>query len=243
MDHQYLHSLCRTWHILLNKKKILSKTVFERIRKKQLPDSTLKDPVLKSSIERLGYYDVAHELTPNQQEVLSDLVKLGYVEKRTTLVHKVWFNHISYLYYPDINDLGNFALNFSIQSASKYAYMEDEQLEIFQRSVERFRKEMSIGHHPHVKSLTYDVELSYQTDVYELKDKYFDAILLGYSKGELMVALVEPYITSRIESGRRRDYKKWRVIRELNGEVFLKGSNAVDKYINELEWKKKATDI
>lgn len=93
MNHQYLHSLCRTWHILLNKKKILSKTIFERIRKEQLRDSTLKDPVPKSSIERLGYYDVAYELTPDQQEVLSDLVKFLFI--RCGLIMLVTFT-ISY---------------------------------------------------------------------------------------------------------------------------------------------------
>jgi len=226
--------------MLLNKKKVLSKTVFERIPKEQLPESALEDPAVRRAIKQLGYYEVAYEISPNQKEILNELVKLGYVEKRVTRVHKVWLNHITYLYYPDINDLGNFTLDLSIQSASKYAYIEDEQLEAFQSSIERFQKEMTIGHHPHVKELNYGIEFSYLTDVYELKDKYFDAILLGLSKDKLTVALVEPYIVSRVTRGKRRDYKKWRVIRKIDGDLFLKGSSAIDKYIDELEWKKEA---
>lgn len=236
---RHLHSLCLTWFELLNKKKILSKTVFERIGKEQLLDSALNDPVIRTSIERLGYYEVAHEITPDKKEILDELVKLGYIEKRTTRVHKVWLDSTSYLYYPDVTSLGRFVLNLEIRSGFKYVYMEDDQLKAFQKSIERFQKEMSIGYHSHVKSLNYEVEHNYQTDIYELKDRYFDAILLRCFKDELRVALVEPYIVSRIRGKKLRYYKKYQTIREINGELFFKGSNAIDKYISELDWKKK----
>jgi len=227
--------------MLLNKKRILTRTVFERISKEQLPQSALEDPVVRNSVEQLGYYDVAHEITHDQKKILDDLVKLGYVDMRRTRINKVWLNHVSFLYYPDLKDgLQRFVLNFNIISSSKYAFLEDDELEEFQRAIDRFQRERSIGHHPHVKQLNYGIEFSYETDVYEIKNKYFDAILLGCSNCRLIVSLVEPYIVFRITRGKRRDRKKWRVIKEINGDLFLKGSHAIDKYIEELEWKTKA---
>ena len=128
--------------MLLNKKRILTRTVFERIPKEELPRSALEDPAVRNSVKQLGYYDVAHEITHDQKKILDDLVKLGYVDKRRTHINKVWLNHISFLYHLDLKDeLQRLVLNFNIISSSKYAFLEDDELKEFQRAIDRFQRE------------------------------------------------------------------------------------------------------
>lgn len=236
-----LRAIDDAWFMLLRKKVVQGKTVYNQIYPKNLSPERLEDPDVQRQIEEKGFYEISHERSPDIIDALEYLVELGYVEKREERIYNAGWQYVAHPYLPHISVSG--VVGISSKSTMPYESftLTSSQFEAFESTAKEFKLQVDAGKHPHITKFVYGVDFSYDTVVYELKEKYFDAIYVRYSKAEdrLIIDLVEPLVESR----EGRDSKNWERIETIPSDKFLKGSTEIDPFVEKLEWKKKVTGI
>ena len=220
-----------TWRHLMLNKKIQARKVFQRIPKEELTAEQLEDPIIASKVEGLGYLDIDKILWPKEiLDVLDFFVKLGYVDKYTDTIHQISFHYAVHPYVPYISPSGRLGISGSSTSSTKIIELDSKSYSDFVRTARDFQNQRVSGKHPHITEFNYGENFHYQSDVYEVKDRYFDAIEIGYRDGLLNVYLTDPGIRTRNKTPR----KLWKRAKQLDLNLFLSGNQYIDKYV-ELE--------
>lgn len=241
MDNDVEKAIARVWTILLRSKTVQSKTVFSRVAKDNLAPSSLADPKVKEQIDKLGYYDVMHELSKAELQALETLVSLGYVEKRRDRIYNAEWHYVAHPYVPHLSPSGVVGISGSMSAPFASFDLNSKQFKAFEQTATSFRSQVQAGKHPHITFFDFGVAFDYETDVYELNDRYFDALDVQYFESEhrLVVTLTEPYVRTHDNKAS----KELNYIKSIDAEDFLKHTAKVEEEVSGLEWKKKAIGI
>jgi len=241
MDAEELDELRRTWSTLTLRKRMPVKKVYDRVPKDRISAEDLKKPEVAEEVQKFGFYDVKHVLSDKTVKALELLTALGYLEKRTDTFYQVGYVYEAHPYVPYISPFGSVAIKPNTKFHQSHRTFDSGEYKIFQETAMIFKNQLLDKMHKHITIFNYGLEFSYETTVYELKDRYFDAFTVGYAPGEnkLIVHLAEPYVTS----DGKRDVKHHKQLEEIPQDVFLAGSVAVDHFVDRLEWKKKSIGV
>jgi hypothetical protein len=219
-------------------KRVYAKKVFNRIPKEQISANDMKQAKVRKSVKKDGYYDQSFVISAPRKKCLEKLVSLGYVQKRENeIVYSVAYEYVMHPYHPFVlPPRGLIISGVSNHQAVRNILLDSNEYSLFEKTSRHFRRQIDAKRHTHITHFESFTEFSYKSDIYEVKDKYFDAISLGYrpSTRRLIVDLVEPIKYSRKD----KDRKDWRSIRAINPRLFLQGSNSIDNEIATLSWKK-----
>ena len=236
-DEQKSIEIVETWHQLMEKKIIQVKKVFQRIPKEELATKQLQDPIIASGIEKFGYYDVATAPWPEHTlDVLDFFVKLGYVDKFLDNIHQVSYHHEVHPYEPYIFPSGGVGITAPGKSSTKIIDLDSKKYLNFIKTARDFKNQVISGKHPHITEFNFGENFHYQSDVYEVKDRYFDAIDIGYLSNthSITIHLTEPEIFTHKNVPRKR----WKRSKQLDPHLFLSGNQFIDRFVDELNWKK-----
>jgi hypothetical protein len=229
------------WFMLQRDKSVQARTVFSRIPKANLSVESLKDPKVLEEVNRLGYYDVAHNRPEELVGGLEALVELGYVSKTKDRIVNTRLFYVAHPYLPYIAPSG--ALTITSKSSSPFESFDlrSEQFKRFRDTARDFKSQVDAGRHAHITRFEFGVNFDYETDIYELKNKYYDALHVAYSpaKEKLFVWLTTPFV----ESHDGKDSKNWEKLGEVGETIFLKNIDKMNALVDGLEWKKKAIGI
>jgi hypothetical protein len=153
--------------------------------------------------------------------------KIPYIVECSYVVHP---------YRPFVIPFKGVVIDKVTQHHTENLILNSEEYSYFRESANMFKNQMAAGNHIHISSFDYS-DFSYTSDVYEVYDKYFGAILLNCkpSNDSVIVNLVEPFVQSSIIKNKVR--KNWRTIREIDSSLFLKGAGSMDKEVESLPWK------
>ena len=241
LDPDMIKTIFEVWYSLSNTKKIQSRTVFDRIPKERLSSESLQDPNVKSQVEQLGYYDSAMKLPENWIEALNFLAGLGYLEKRDDVIYHIAYFYEAYPYEPYISPFGWVGVTNSNKFVMSCVNVDSRHIKIFTETADELKRQISNNIHRHITRFEYGITFYYDTIVYEIKDKYFDAIALSFSLTEpkLLVFSCEPYVTS----DGKTDKKRIKNTSQLDSEIFLNGSDEFDKIMEIPQWKEKSKGI
>ena len=234
--------IVESWHHLMKNKEMQVWKVYQRVLKEEFSAEQLKIPIIAQNIERFGYYDIARLLWGEQTlDVLDFFVELGYVSKFVDNIHQISYHHVVHPYAPFITPSGGVGISGPSNTTFKIIALNSKRYSNFVNTARDFKNQLNSGKHPHITEFNFGENFSYQSDVYEVKDRYFDALGIGYSstRRTLTVYLTEPETITHnnIVS------KHWKRIKQLDLNLFLSGNQAIDSFIEELEWKKKCIGI
>lgn len=241
MDDYLLKGIGDAWVLLERDKTVHSRKVFDRIPKENLSPESLGRAEVREQVEKFGCYEISDERPRQMLDALDFLSKIGYLSKRSDRINNVGMNYIAHPYLPHTSPTG--VLGITSRSSSPYTRFDlnSGQFELFKESATKFRDQVVAGQHPHIRGFQWGVILSYETDIYELKDRYFDALHVSYSSndGKLGVWLTEPFA----ESHEGKFSKNWKRLEAVDSEMFLNDISKVDSLVDGLPWKKKAIGI
>jgi hypothetical protein len=233
-----LKDLRNTWYILMRDKRVYAKKVNNRIPKEKISANDMKQAKIRNSVKKYGYYDQSFVISTPRKNCLEKLVSLGYVQKRENeIVYSVAYEYVMHPYHPFVLPPRGLVISgVSNRQAVRNILLDSNEYSLFEKTSRHFRRQIDAKRHTHITHFEYNSEFSYRSDIYDVKDKYFDALSLGYrpSTHRLTVDLVEPIKYSRKD----KDRKDWRSIRSINPKLFLRGSNSIDNEIATLLWKK-----
>ena len=86
--------------------------------------------------------------------------------------------------------------------------------------------------------LNHGVVFNYSTDIYEVEDDFFDAIMLEITdSGTLECRLSEPYINTIDKKSKTIESKNWKPLAKISRRRFLKGKKDLEKVVRKLPWK------
>jgi hypothetical protein len=241
MNQKTMKAIDDAWSILVRNKIVQSRKINNRIEKANLSPSSLEDAKVKESVDKYGYYDVAHDQPVDILRALALFVKLGYVTKKQDRVYNMGLHYVAHPYIPYVMPSGSLGITSAIALQNESFDLRSSQYEVFIETATRFRDQLNAGKHPHITEFDFGVNFAYETEIYELENKYFDALYVIHSSAEnrLIVELVEPFVHNH----NGKDSKNWKRLKEIDSKLFLKGSNAIAPLIDGLEWKKKITGI
>ncbi len=236
--------LRETWHILMRDKRIYAKTVYERIPKELISEEAMKRTETSEAITRNGYYDWSREISDVRRNCLDYLVSLGYVTKKEDKLYQISYSDVVHPYRPFVIPFRGVVISNVTNNHIEKMILNSDEFSNFIVSSILFKDQMAAGNHLHVSSFDYSY-FSYTTDVYEVEDKYFDAIFLNCdpSTDRLTVDLVEPFVQSVFYSKKNKVKKNWRTVRRIEPSVFLEGAGSIDAEVGSLPWKASYTGI
>jgi len=228
----------------MKRKKIQARTVHNVIPKEMLSEKQLEDKKVAEYVKKHGKYEVEYKKSDAQIEALEYLTKLGYVKKTKDKIYRVFFNYVAHPYLPHVYPYGDLGINVKTQSNFTHFDFGEEDYKHFFKTAKEFQNEMNSGGHSHITSFNFGINFSYQTDVYEVKNEFFDAILLGVSMtGVLTGNFSQPFIQTRYKGKETIEKKNWKVLKKFDGKRFLKGSKELKKDVKKLPWKKEVIGI
>jgi hypothetical protein len=216
-------------------KKIYAKTVSGWLTKEQISAEDLKRPDVSESINKNGYFAVSKELPSVTSNCLDELVTLGYVDRKKDTLYHVSYQYVVHPYHPFVLPTSGLGITNVTNNHTENVILNSTQYSTFRETANIFKNQMAAGNHLHVTQFEYSSAPPYESDIYEVKDKYFDAIFLtpDQSPDRLTVHLVEPFVETR----KNKDKKNWRNIIEIDQLLFLNGAKSIDEEITSLEWK------
>lgn len=223
--------IIQLWHWLNNEKKLYEKEVFNRVYKDALSSSQLEEEQIRTEIDQNGFYDVKNAMPPGYIEVLESFVKKGYVDKYTDTLYRIDISWEYYLYSPYMSIEGNIGIKGPKVRNMENKIIGSKEYRNFIESCKILKNEVDLGYHRHIDSIEYNILYDYETVVYEIKDKYLDAIEIRYNAdtGIYEITIVEPVIKDQGE----RIQKTHRVIQPTNLN-FFDGAIVVDSLLDSL---------
>jgi hypothetical protein len=235
-----LKMLARAWYVLMRDKWVADKRVINRVSKEQISVESLSDPAVAEQVGKYGYYDVTFKHDNQLLNALQALVELGYVTKRQEKMHGVGIMMIRHPYEPFIFPTGAVGIRHSGMKFETYTF-DSKQYAIFQEEARIFSQQINARYHKHITKFEYGLNFEYDAEVYEVNDRYFDAIAIHFSEKEnkLLVWITEPVIEERS----KKQSKNWRKMQEVSASAFLERSRQLEDLIDGLEWKKKTRGI
>lgn len=237
-----LKTIFDVWYSLSETKKIQSRTVLQRVPKESLSPESLQDPAIRTEVDQFGYHDIAIEFPKDWIGALDFLSDLGYLEKRKDTIYHISYLYQAYPYEPYVSPFGWVGITNNSTFVSSIVNVDSKHIKAFTETANELKRQISDNQHRHITQFEYGISFSYDTIVYEIKDKYFDAITLTFSLTEppkLLVYSCESYV----ESDGKTDKKHIKKINPLGSEIFLKGSSEFDKIFEIPEWKEKSIGI
>jgi hypothetical protein len=240
IDPEMAEEISRVWRTLTFEKRMLARRILERIPKERISQEDLKKPHIAEQVEKHGYFDIDFTLQPKTVKALEFLTELGYLEKRKETMYKVSYAFEAHPYVPYISPFGWVGISPKSVSTFSHKTFDTQEFKLFEETAGVFRRQIRDGMHKHITMFDYSVSHSYEAVIYEMKDAYFDAIMISDTiEGELVVHLAEPYVTS----DGKTDRKTQKALQQVPQEVFLAGISEMDKYVEMLEWKKKSIGV
>lgn len=157
-------------------KKIRIRTRDDEISKEMLSESQLEDPKVKEQVEKFGKYCTETEIEAKNVRVLDLFEELGYVKKTSEKVYKVYLNYAAHPYVPHVYPDGGLGIWVSSQTTHKQFDFYEDQYKLFFETAKEFKSEQLSGQHSHISELNIGLRFSYETEVYEVNDDFFDTI-------------------------------------------------------------------
>ena len=226
------------WFDLMKRKKVQVKTVNDVIEKSMLSEKQLANPKIADSVRKHGKYWLETILTDDKVQALDTLVDLGYVRKRTGKVYEIYLAYTASPYIPLIYPDGNLGVLLHTTMSRSTFSLSDEQYGVFVDSFKKFEAAMKSGRHNHITMLNHGVVFNYSTDIYEVEDDFFDAIMLEITdSGTLECRLSEPYINTIDKKSKTIESKNWKPLAKISRRRFLKGKKDLEKVVRKLPWK------
>jgi hypothetical protein len=236
-------ALNSVWYILMRNKSTKLKTVYSHLQPKQIKKEDRAKPHIAAQIQLQGYYEISNTIPEHHIHALEELVSLRYVEKKHTTIYKVWLTKTLSLNHLYVLPTGSVAFAEKGEEHSfKSYYLDTIQYETFETTFNQASRRVDDAEYSHVKRLDGGVELHYQTDIYEIKDLYFDALWPVFSsdKDKSSLFLTEP----RLEmTGTQKPQKNWVKQKKIELEWFFSNRQAIDNEIRKLQWKKRNVGI
>ena len=237
-------TISRVWYCLMMKKKIRVRTVHDEILKEMLSESQLKDPKISEQVEKLGKYCIETKIEEGRVRALNLLEELRYVKKTNEKIYRVYLNYVAHLYVPNVDPNGG--LGISVNSKSTYTHFDfyEDEYRLFFNTAREFKNAKQSGRHSHITDLNIGISFRYETEVYEVNDDFFDAMMLKVTDdGRLEGNFAEPMVTSSYNGKKFTESKNWKLLSEFTEEQFLKGGREIRKEVKKLSWKKEQIGI
>lgn len=231
------------WYMLMRNKRIRLKTVYAHLNPEQIRKEDKDKPHVAAQIQQKGYYEISHTIPEHHIQALEELISLGYVERKHTTIYKVWLNKKLSLNELRILPTGSVAfLEKGEELSFKSHYLDAMQYETFEETFKQVSRKVEDAEYSHVKRLDGGVELDYQTDIYEMKDLYFDALwpLFSSDKDKSSLSLTEPLVET---TSAKKAQKNWVKQKKIELEWFFLNRQAIDSEIRKLQWKKRHIGI
>ena len=226
------------WHDFIKTKRIRVRTVYDVLDKEMLSETRLKDPKVNEQIKKFGKYYDESKKKEEYIKALDHLTKLGYVKKTKEKIHQAHFAYEAHPYTPYLYPSGSLGIWVNSEATRKTFNFYKDQLDLFIKTARAFEREISSGTHGHVTGFDYGKDFEYESEVYEIKDDFFDAMKLHItSSGELGGYFAEPYVETTYKGKEITKTKKLKKLTRFTEEQFLE-SKQMRKEIKKLPWKK-----
>ena len=239
-------NIVNIWYqFIMQEKKIPVKHVHDIIPKEMLSETQLKDPKINEQIKKLGEYRTETKIQEKNIKALDQLVKLKYVKKTKEKIYRVYFNFIAHPYIPHVYPGGRFGILSSTKFSFTHFDFYEKEYKIFFETAKEFENERKSGNHTHITTFEFHLGFSYDTEVYELKDDFFDAMSLNISSSnkKLIGHFTKPEIRQKCKGTEIIEKKNLKSLSEFTEEQFLKGSEEMRKEVKKLDWKKNIVGI
>lgn len=230
------------WYRLIMKKKIPVRQVHDIISKEMLSETQLKDPKIEEQVKKYGALHVETKVQDDDVQALEHLVKLGYVKKTNEKIYRVYLNYTVHPYVPHVGPSGVLGILPNTNSAFTHFDFYEKEYALFFETAKEFENERKSGNHKHVTMFGFGVNFSYETDVYELKDDFFDAISLGVKSGKFTGSFTQPMIETRYKGKDKTEKKNLKLLTKFTEEQFLQ-SKEIRKEVKKLSWKKEFVGV
>ena len=227
------------WHRLMIQKKIQVTTRHNEISKEMLSEIQLKDPKVNEQVEKFGKYCIESKINTQRIRALNLLEELGYVKKINKKIYRIYLNYEAHPYVPNVCPDGNLEILVNSNITHTHFDFDEDECKLFFDTVNKFQNEIRSGKHSHIASLNKGINFHYKTDVYEVNDDFFDAMVLEVTDvGRLEGNFAEPVIRCTYKRKEIIESKNWRRLSKFTEEQFLKGSDEMNKEVKKLSWKK-----
>ncbi len=227
--------IIKLWEWLNDGKKFLKTEVHSRLYPENLSLEQLEDQKIKQEIAEKGFYDVKNEISTYYLDILELFVEKGYVEKYNDTLYRIETFYEYYAYAPYLSPEGLMGIAGPRTINTNNLLIGSKQYSNFIKTAKELKNQIDLGYHRHIDHFDFSIHYSYDTVVYELKDKYFDIIALSYDPNTKLyeIILTEPIIeeTKIGQVKRRKPIKNTRI-------DFMKGSSSIDPLIDKIDWKK-----
>jgi hypothetical protein len=174
-------------------------------------------------------------LFSNTEDTLRQLdyfTDLGYFEKSSKLFNCIRYTYDLYYFYPLLSSKGKFLLPGNVFTATEVCIISEENVDEVIKDLTEFKSNVKSGLYPNILDFNFVTKDKYYSDVYEVRDKYFDSLFFfGDSITDLhtCIPLNFPH--------EGRETKKWATETRLD-DISLENKNEIDISIEQLEWKK-----
>jgi hypothetical protein len=228
-------NIIRLWTWLNKDKKFLKNEVHARLFPAQLSKNQLEEPHIKKSITEKGYFDVQNEISHYNLNTLELFVEKGFVVKYVDTFHKISVFYEYFAYAPNLDPDGKMGISGPRSINDFNMLLDSKQFSNFEKTAAELKNQIDLGYHRHIDHFEYEVLFEYQTEVYEVKDRYLDIMELSYNPGSdsYDIIIVEPIINES-----KAGPTKGRKILRKTDINFMDGSAAIDPIIDEIEWKR-----
>jgi hypothetical protein len=221
------------WKILMANKFIIAKYIRDRdtngFYDEMISDRQTANLLQEDNTATTLFQDVDNAL--NELDYLTDL---GYVEKRDSEINCIKYRYTMYYSYPIILPVGNFQLVGSTYPMEQSIVSTANKFDSICSTLEEFKKNVRSGIYPNLLDFSYTVDKKFYSDVYEIKNTYFDSLFFFTYE-----SWTELWSSSPLGIPNREgfDEKKWRGVKQLVN-VNLADKDKIDEEISSLEWKK-----
>ncbi|MDN5847985.1 MAG: restriction endonuclease [Candidatus Nitrosocosmicus sp.] len=219
---------CSIWNLLVLNKVLIYEFLIDPNRFKSL----FRD---KQSFEELKNNDSLNVFTNKSDihQILEHFVDLEYVERRVENIYSVDYEILLFPYIPIISPIGFTTFTGEILNFSDTVILTEKELRRFKKVAEEIRSQTKNGIHPHLRQFDFAVNIETNSEVYEMKNTYFDAFMFGQEKGQIRLYETTPLNIPDING---LETKKW-AYSKFHPPELLNDKTAIDKIISCVEWK------
>src|SRR6188472_2897904 len=162
------------WKILMANKFIIAKYIRDRNTNgfyNEMISDRQTAHLLEEDNTIMLFQDVDEAL--KELEYLTDL---GYIEKKNSEINCIKYQYTLYYSYPIILPMGNLQLVGSVYPIEVLVVNTADKFEAIYSKLEELKKNVRSGIYPNLLDFNYTVDKKFYSEVYEIKNTYFDSL-------------------------------------------------------------------
>jgi len=218
------------WNLLMCNKLL----IVEFLKNENLFELLIKDSNIAYELKQNKSYEIFKNKINEIQEQLDYFTELGYLLKRKESIFSITYDIVIYPYTPVISPIGFTTFTGEIYTLSDNIILTGSELSKFEKISTIICNQIDSGRHSHIRRFTYTKDQLSYSDVYEIKDNYFDAMLFSNMDGNIKLYETEPL---NLPTKDGKDEKQWGFKKSYPVEI-IENKQKIDEIISTISWKK-----